>query len=126
MFFISLLVLIAAIFLITKSLKIIFGPLDTKLKVSFVSGNKNHNNITKIQKGECILKFKNNKFYIIQGNNQIEDDSADIYHFRVWTFKSALYMAIRMNTHSEYMFCLVEPKENNEYAIFIMYKLIEK
>lgn len=31
-----------------------------------------------------------------------------------------------MNTHSEYMFCLVEPKENNELAISIMTKLIEK
>lgn len=35
-------------------------------------------------------------------------------------------MAISMNTHSEYMFCLVEPKENNELAISIMTKLIEK
>ena len=126
MAFICLLVLIAAIFLIAKSLKTIFDPLDTKLKVSFVNGNRNHNQITKIQKGECTLKFKENKFYIIQGENQLEDNSSDIFHFRIWTFKSALYMAISMNTHSEYMFCLVEPKENNELAISIMTKLVEK
>lgn len=126
MAFICLLVLIAAIFLIAKSLKTIFGPLDTKLKLSFVNGNKNHNQITKIQKGECTLKFKDNKFYIIQGENQLEDNSSDIFHFRIWTFKNALYMAISMKTHSEYMFCVAEPKENNELAISLMSKLIEK
>lgn len=126
MLLICILIFIGAIFLIVKSLKVIFGPLDTKIKPYFVGGNKNHNNITKIKKGECILKFKDNKFYIIQNGNQIEDNSSDIYHFRVWTFKNALYMAISMKTHSEYMFNLVKNKENNELAISIMYKLIEK
>lgn len=99
--------------------------MNTELKLYFVGGNKNHNNITKIQKGECILKFKENNFYIIQGETQIEDKSTDIYHFRVWTFKNALYMAISMNTHSEYMFRLVEASKYNEYAIVLMYKIIE-
>ena len=43
MLLICILIFIGAIFLIVKSLKVIFGPLDTKIKPYFVGGNKNHN-----------------------------------------------------------------------------------
>lgn len=106
-----------------KSIINSFKPLKIDLQPNFVSGNKNHNEITKIQKGKCILKFENGKFFIIQNENILEELSEDIYNIRVWKFKNSLYMAIRMKTHSEYMFQLAENSENNKYVIAIMYKM---
>lgn len=120
---IYIIILIIAVLLIIYAVKTLKSPLKIEIKPFFVSGNKNHNEITKIQKGQCTLKFEDGKFYIIQGENQVEDISADIYHIRVWKFKDALYMAIRMKTHSEYMFCLVENIPNNEVAFALMYKI---
>ena len=79
-----------------------------------------------LERGNCILKFKNEKFYIIQNENQIENDCINIYELRTWIYQNGLYMAIMMRSHVEYKFSLVEPKENNELAISLMSKFIER
>ncbi len=125
MLIIIAIIFIVAILLIIQGIKSAKKPLKIEIKPVFVSGNKNHNEITKIQKGQCTLKFEDGKFWIIQGENQIEDISADIYHIRVWKFKGSLYMAIRMKTHSEYMFLLADNGHNNEMAFVMMYKIVK-
>ena len=114
------------IFLIVFSIKNYNSPLKIELKPIFINGYKNNNNISKIEPGRCELKFESGKFYIIQNENSIEDISVDIYHIRVWKYKGALYMAIRMNTHSEYKFLLVEAGPNNEMSFVLMYKLAKR
>lgn len=75
-------------------------------KLEFIEGSVNHNSITKIQKGECQLNFEDGKIIIKQNNNQIIDSMTDVYNVRTWTFNDEQYFAIRMRTHSEYMFNL--------------------
>ena len=118
-------IFIIAITLIIKTIKITFGPTNFNIKTTFLNGYKNNNEITKIRTGECNLKFDKEKLYIIQSENQIEDNIADIFHIRLWQYKTGLYMAIRMTTHSEYKFNLVSSGANNDLAKTLMYKTFE-
>ncbi len=77
-------------------------------KLDFIKGYINHNEITNIKKGKCQLNFENQCFTISQDNETISDNMKDVYNIRTWTFKGFVYFAIRMTTHSEYMFCLGE------------------
>ena len=114
-----LLVVVFAVFLIIKAV----GPVKFKYNTYFLSGYVNHNNITKLQRGACVLKFESGKFYIIQDNESIEDNSSDIYNMRIWEYKGGLYLAIKMKTHSEYKFSLIEPSKNSDVASAVIYKL---
>lgn len=117
--------IIIAIALLILGIKNAFGPVKFKVKTFFLSGEKNHNSISIIERGNCELEFKDGKFYIKQGENQIEDNCADIDEIRTWLYKGGLYMAISMTTHSEYKFSLAEPKENNELSVEVMNKLFK-
>ena len=118
----ALLLFAVAFFLFKTAL----GPVKFSYKTFFLSGYVNHNNITRIKRGACLLKFESGKFYIIQDDEKIEDNSSDIYGFRVWTFKNGLYLAIRTKTHSEYKFSLVNPDvENSDMAYSVPIKLLE-
>ncbi len=114
-----LLVLIVAVFLIVSAI----GPVKFKYKTYFLSGYVNHNEITRLHRGECLLKFESGKFFIIQDKEIIEDISSDIYNMRIWEYKGGLYLAIKMKTHSEYKFSLVDPAKNSEVASAVIYKL---
>lgn len=105
---------------------IALGPVKFNYKTYFLSGYVNYNNITKIERGECLLKFDKDKFFIIQNDKTIEDSIADIYNFRIWTFKGGLYLAIAMKTSSEYKFSLIEPSKNNDMATAVIFKLFSK
>jgi hypothetical protein len=111
------------IFLLVKVIKFATGPVKLKYDTYFLSGYVNHNNITKLQRGACVLKFESRKFYIIQDNESIEDNCTDIYNMRIWEYKGGLYLAIKMKTHSEYKFSLIEPSKNNDVASAMLYKL---
>lgn len=105
----------------------ILGPVKFKYKTYFLNGYVNHNDITSIKQGECLLKFEKGKFYIIQENNTIEDNSPDIYNFRIWTYKKGLYLAIKMKNHSEYKFSLINPdSDNSEITYSVPVLLFEK
>lgn len=117
---------VGCIYFIVLIIKTIFGPVKFKFKTFFLNGYINHNEITKISRGECILKFENGKFCIIQGNNTIEDNSSDIHNMRIWEYKNGLYLAINMKTHSEYKFSLLSPDKNNsELSSSVIYKLFD-
>ena len=104
----------------------VMGPVRFNYKTFFISGYVNHNDITKIKRGACLLKFESGKFYIIQDSEKIEDSSSNIYNFRVWTFKKGLYLAIKTKAHSEYKFSLVNPDtENSNMAYIVPVKLFE-
>lgn len=118
-------ILIFLIFVIGIILGVIIaiGPVKFKYKTYFLSGYVNHNEITRLKKGECLLKFESGKFFIIQDNEIIEDNSSDIYNMRIWEYKNGLYLAIKMKTHSEYKFSLVDPNKNSEVTSAVIYKL---
>lgn len=100
---------ILTIFILIKSIKQIFAPpekLKFKMKVFFINGYQNHNNIVNLQKGECEFKLKDGYFYLVQDKNIIEDNIFDIYNIRTWTYQSYTYIAIKMKTSSEYIFSL--------------------
>ncbi len=78
-----------------------------KFDVFFVSGNINHNNINNLQKGKCLLKVENGLMSFIQGDNVIQDNVLDIESIRTWVYEGYDYFAIKMKTHSEYMFSLL-------------------
>ena len=86
--------------------KNLFDRKNAKLgfNLIFINGYVNHNEITKIKKGACKLNFENQRFVILQDNESISDNMNDVYNIRTWTFKENVYFAIRMKTHSEYMF----------------------
>lgn len=118
--------LVALVVLIVFLIKRLLGPVKFNYKTYFLSGYVNYNNITKIERGECLLKFDKDKFFIIQNDKTIEDSIADIYNFRIWTFKGGLYLAISMKTSSEYKFSLIEPSKNNDMATAVIFKLFSK
>ena len=115
--------IVLPIFLLVKLIKFATGPVKLKYDTYFLSGYVNHNNITKLQRGACVLKFEAGKFYIIQDNNSVEDNCNDIYNMRIWKYKGGLYLAIKMKTHSEYKFSLIEPSKNSDMASAVIYKL---
>lgn len=113
--------------LILWGVKVVLGPVKFKYKTYFLNGYVNHNDITTVKRGECLLKFEKGKFYIIQNDNTIEDNSSDIYNFRIWTYKKGLYLAIKMKTHSEYKFSLINPDScNSELVYSVPILLFEK
>lgn len=101
----------------------ILGPVKFKYKTYFLSGYVNHNEITRLHRGECLLKFEAGKFFIIQDKEIIEDISSDIYNMRIWEYKGGLYLAVKMKTHSEYKFSLVDPAKNSEVTSAVIYEL---
>lgn len=124
-FFIVLILFICAIFLIVNTIAVNFGSPEKfkfKFKMNFVRGDINHNEITNLKKGECLFKIENNKFYILQGDNNVIDNMPDVYNFRIWQYENALYFAIRMKTHSEYIF---NPM-NSDITISLLQKIADK
>ena len=107
---IAVVLLIVCVFLIKTVVHNMTCPADKfkfHFKVFFIGGNVNHNNITKLSKGECAFKVENGVFDFTQGDNVIQDNIADIYNIRSWVYEGYTYIAIRMKTHSEYTFSLL-------------------
>ena len=124
---ILLFMLAIAIFGIVYGIKLVLKPFQFEYETFFLSGNVNHNEITKIKRGKCKLIFTENTFVIEQNNEKIEDNCPDIYNMRIWEYKGGVYLAINMKTHSEYMFSLMEPNEDKsaDFAKGLIYQLFK-
>lgn len=72
---------------------------------------KKDDNLT--NKADCTLKFDNDKFYIIQNDKQIENNTQSIYEFRFWEYKDNSYFVIQMSSKTEYMFSVNDADYHN-------------
>lgn len=113
--------LVFSIYCIKKALQ----PFNFDYKSYFLNGTINHNEIKTLERGDCVINFTSEKFTIKQNEKIIEDNVADIYHFRLWTYENGLYLAITTKTHNEYKFSLVNPDDDkNDIAKTVHFKII--
>lgn len=57
-----------------------------------------------IKRGDCAITFEENLFFIIQGEEKIENEIESIYYFDIWEHKDETYFKICMRSHIEYIF----------------------
>lgn len=90
----------------------------TNISTYFIKNNllkprKTDGNITK---GDCIIKFENDKtFSIIQDEETINNNISSIYYLDIWEYKDETYYKFVMRSHNEYTLKEV----NNEVEIIL-------
>ncbi len=85
------------------------------IDVFFVKASSYRKKDDKLDKDVCTLTFKGDSFFIEQGDKKIENLIKSIYTFRWWDYKDDEYFAIKMRSHSDYMF-RVDSKVNDKLA----------
>ncbi len=58
-----------------------------------------------VNRGDCEIEFKDDKFYIKQDDQFITNDISSIYYFGIWEYKEDTYFKFRMRSGTEYKFC---------------------
>lgn len=91
---------------LTKQLEIYSNNGFIEFNVYFVKATNYRKKDDILNKNNCILRFEDEKFFIIQDNKKIENNINSLYKFRFWEYKNHDYFAITMKSHNEYMFGL--------------------
>ena len=95
---------IIGIKLVVPEKKITADINNMELSPEFVKCSKFRKKDGIINKGACSIKFENDKFYILQDDNKIENDINSIYYLDIWDHKDDTYFKIRMRSLTEYIF----------------------
>lgn len=57
-----------------------------------------------IKRGDCVIIFEDDLFFIIQNEEKIENEIKSIYYFDIWEYKNEIYFKFRMRSLTEYIF----------------------
>lgn len=70
----------------------------------FISASKCRKKYGQIKRGDCIVEFDEDVFYIKQGDEIIKNNVDSIYCFDIWDYKDDTYFKIQMKSKTEYKF----------------------
>jgi hypothetical protein len=74
------------------------------LKPIFIKATNYRKKDDVLQKAECSIEFNNQEIFIKQNDKKIVNNISSIYEVRIWEYKDNTYFAIKMKSHTEYMF----------------------
>ncbi len=95
--------------------------LNAEIPMFFMKASEYRKKDTKLKnKEDCTFKTENELFYIIQGDNKIENNIGSIYRMEFWTYEEYTYVSIVMRSHIEYMFSI------DDEATTFLFKLANK
>lgn len=83
---------------------------DNIFNTYFIKASDYRNKDGKVERGNCVLEFDEETFYIKQNEEIIENPITSIYLFDIWEYEDRTYFKIQMRSRTEYMFS----SNNNE------------
>lgn len=87
----------------------------------FIKASNYRNKDGKIEKGNCVIEFNEENFYIKQGEKNIENPITSIYLFDIWEYEERIYFKMQMRSHTEYIFSSTNNEENKISALLSNY-----